>query len=88
MKKFEAVWNLLIKTRHLNDMLPVLEAILSKVDPRQTDLRDDSVGADLVSARRGRAPRGWSPTFIKRVVQPQLAGRSASSRSMSARVVR
>ena len=30
-KKFEPVWNLLIKTRHLNDMLPVLEAILAKV---------------------------------------------------------
>ncbi len=30
-KKFEPVWNFLIKTRHLNDMLPVLEAILAKV---------------------------------------------------------
>lgn len=30
-KKFEPVWNFLIKTRSLNKMLPVLEAILSEV---------------------------------------------------------
>lgn len=34
-KKFEAAWNFVIKTRHLNDMLPMLEAVLSKVDPAQ-----------------------------------------------------
>lgn len=30
-KKFEPVWNLLIKTNNLNSMLPVLESILSKI---------------------------------------------------------
>ncbi len=30
-KKFEPVWNFLIKTKNLNSILPVLEAILSKV---------------------------------------------------------
>lgn len=30
-KKFEPVWNFIIKTKQLNQMLPVLEAILSKV---------------------------------------------------------
>ncbi|MCW3126223.1 MAG: radical protein [Bacteroidetes bacterium] len=30
-KKFEAVWNVLIKSKNLNGMLPVLESILSKV---------------------------------------------------------
>ena len=30
-KKFEPVWNFIIKTRNLNNMLPVLEAILTKV---------------------------------------------------------
>lgn len=30
-KKFEPVWNFLIKTRNLNNMLPALEAILSRV---------------------------------------------------------
>jgi len=30
-KKFEPVWNFLIKSRSLNSMLPILEAILSKV---------------------------------------------------------
>jgi radical SAM superfamily enzyme YgiQ (UPF0313 family) len=31
-KKFEPVWNFLIKTKGLNNMLPVLESILSKVN--------------------------------------------------------
>jgi radical SAM superfamily enzyme YgiQ (UPF0313 family) len=31
-KKFEAVWNFLIKTRSLNTMLPLLESVLSKVN--------------------------------------------------------
>jgi radical SAM superfamily enzyme YgiQ (UPF0313 family) len=30
-KKFEAVWNFLIKTKNLNSMLPILESILSRV---------------------------------------------------------
>ncbi len=30
-KKFEPVWNFLIKTKNLNNMLPILESILSKV---------------------------------------------------------
>lgn len=31
-KKFEAVWNFLIKTKGLNNMLPLLEGVLSKVN--------------------------------------------------------
>jgi radical SAM superfamily enzyme YgiQ (UPF0313 family) len=34
-KKFEAVWNFLIKTRSLNNMLPLLESVLSKVHRRE-----------------------------------------------------
>ena len=34
-KKFEAVWNVLIKTKGLNHMLPLLESVLSKVRPAQ-----------------------------------------------------
>jgi radical SAM superfamily enzyme YgiQ (UPF0313 family) len=30
-KKFEAIWNFLIKTKNLNNMLPLLESVLSKV---------------------------------------------------------
>jgi hypothetical protein len=30
-KKFEPVWNFLIKTKNLNNMLPLLESILAKV---------------------------------------------------------
>lgn len=33
-KKFEPLWNIMIKTRGLNKMLPLLEAILSKVSKR------------------------------------------------------
>ena len=35
-KKFEPLWNFLIKSRNLNNMLPVLEAILSKVKLSET----------------------------------------------------
>jgi radical SAM superfamily enzyme YgiQ (UPF0313 family) len=37
-KKFEPVWNFIIKTRSLNNMLPVLEALLSRVRNRQTEV--------------------------------------------------
>ncbi len=33
-KKFEPLWNFIIKTGELNRMLPLLESILSKVEPR------------------------------------------------------
>ncbi len=38
-KKFEPVWNFLIKTNKLNEILPVLEAILAKVEPKQNPLQ-------------------------------------------------
>lgn len=38
-KKFEAVWNFLIKTKNLNNMLPILETILSKIQLKNTSLR-------------------------------------------------
>lgn len=34
-KKFESLWNFMIKTRGLNKMLPLLESILSKVDGKK-----------------------------------------------------
>ena len=41
-KKFEPVWNFLIKTKNLNGMLPVLESILSKVNtpPQSKNSKD------------------------------------------------
>lgn len=36
-KKFEPLWNFIIKTRGLNKMLPLLEAILSKVNTGEKD---------------------------------------------------
>jgi len=35
-KKFEALWNFLIKTRNLNNMLPLLESVLSNVRMKET----------------------------------------------------
>jgi radical SAM superfamily enzyme YgiQ (UPF0313 family) len=35
-KKFETVWNFIIKTNSLNNMLPILESILTKVNPWET----------------------------------------------------
>lgn len=40
-KKFEPVWNFLIKTKNLNNMLPILESILTKVNPRETRLQPE-----------------------------------------------
>jgi radical SAM superfamily enzyme YgiQ (UPF0313 family) len=41
-KKFEPVWNFLIKTKGLNNMLPLLESILSKVQTKQeTSKKED-----------------------------------------------
>lgn len=33
-KKFEPIWNFMIKTKNLNGMLPILESILAKVIPK------------------------------------------------------
>ncbi len=41
-KKFEPLWNFIIKTRGLNRMLPLLEAILSKVNTNQEERGEDS----------------------------------------------
>ena len=35
-KKFEPLWNFLIKTGSLNKMLPLLEAVLSKLKKKET----------------------------------------------------
>ncbi|MFD3001689.1 hypothetical protein ACFS7Z_15055 [Pontibacter toksunensis] len=37
-KKFEPVWNFLIKTNSLNNMLPVLESILSEIKAKDKEL--------------------------------------------------
>jgi radical SAM superfamily enzyme YgiQ (UPF0313 family) len=42
-KKFEAVWNFLIKTKNLNNMLPVLESVLSKVNYAAGKEKHDAV---------------------------------------------
>ena len=41
-KKFEPLWNFMIKTRGLNKMLPLLEALLSKVNNGSTQKSDRS----------------------------------------------
>ncbi len=56
-KKFEPVWNFLIKTKNLNGMLPLLESILSKVNPQKgTTAVEDTTTATQVSP---------VPVFIK-----------------------
>jgi radical SAM superfamily enzyme YgiQ (UPF0313 family) len=46
-KKFEPLWNFLIKTKGLNNMLPLLEAILSKVRSRKDDRLQNAVHSSL-----------------------------------------
>ena len=36
-KKFEAIWNFLIKTKNLNNTLPMLEGVLTKVRNNKKD---------------------------------------------------
>ena len=44
-KKFEPIWNFLIKTKNLNNTLPVLESILSKVKTKpQKVIREKEIG--------------------------------------------
>jgi|APEBP8051072266_1049373.scaffolds.fasta_scaffold06137_2 radical SAM superfamily enzyme YgiQ (UPF0313 family) len=38
-KKFEPIWNFMIKTKNLNSMLPLLEAILAKVKTPETSTK-------------------------------------------------
>lgn len=45
-KKFEPLWNFIIKTRNLNSMLPVLEAILSKVKPNKQPTQTEEIPAE------------------------------------------
>ena len=40
-KKFEPIWNFLIKTGNLNNMLPVLESILSKVGGQKPTISEE-----------------------------------------------
>lgn len=40
-KKFEPLWNLVIKTRNLNSMLPLLESILAKVKTSEKSVEKD-----------------------------------------------
>jgi hypothetical protein len=46
-KKFEPLWNFIIKTKGLRNMLPVLEAILSKVDNKEKAIKNH---ADVYAA--------------------------------------
>ena len=48
-KKFEPLWNFMIKTKQLNQMLPLLEAILSKVNPQKMRVNSQEVQTVLTS---------------------------------------
>lgn len=52
-KKFEPLWNFLIKTRNLNNMLPLLESILSKVNNTKPEFGTDFRKPDSVSGLSG-----------------------------------
>jgi radical SAM superfamily enzyme YgiQ (UPF0313 family) len=48
-KKFESVWNFLIKTKTLNNMLPVLESVLAKVRPAKSAESSPSFDTETIS---------------------------------------
>ena len=49
-KKFEPLWNFIIKTRNLNNMLPILESILSKVGHHKTEIPQENPTHDFENA--------------------------------------
>ncbi len=59
-RKFEAVWNFLIKTKNLNIMLPALESILSKIN--SLDIQRNAMPAKII---QNAANVSWSSTRIK-----------------------
>lgn len=42
-KKFEPLWNFIIKTKGLNNMLPLLEAILSKINTEEKSIAENKL---------------------------------------------
>lgn len=42
-KKFEPLWNFIIKSGALNTMLPLLEAVLSRVHPKSSPIREGQI---------------------------------------------
>ncbi len=53
-KKFEPLWNFIIKSRNLNNMLPVLEAILSKVNYKK---ETNSIPEKIPTAKPATSPK-------------------------------
>lgn len=51
-KKFEALWNFIIKTKSLNNMLPILESILSKVNSKK-ETEANPLGANALLSKIG-----------------------------------
>jgi radical SAM superfamily enzyme YgiQ (UPF0313 family) len=47
-KKFEPIWNFLIKTKNLNNTLPLLESVLSKVKPSTASLLKEKTDGEIV----------------------------------------
>lgn len=47
-KKFEPLWNFIIKAKHLNQMLPLLESILSKVNrPKKESMSQETTSVNI-----------------------------------------
>lgn len=58
-KKFEPLWNFLIKTKGLNNMLPLLEAILAKINP--------VTGQTKMLTTANRQPLSFNESILKNV---------------------
>ena len=48
-KKFEALWNLVIRARQLRRMTPVLEAVLSKVTAGEPAAAPEPAGSKIIA---------------------------------------
>ena len=60
-KKFEPLWDLVIKTNNLAKTTPLLEAVLSKVSNRSTNLAEKQSVADTQNNNLQQPPRSAGP---------------------------
>ncbi|MVM38148.1 radical SAM protein [Spirosoma sp. HMF3257] len=64
-KKFESIWNFMIKTKNLTSMLPLLESILSKVKPNGPGDSKGEFDKFQINTLTKTAPVSMKPVYEK-----------------------
>jgi radical SAM superfamily enzyme YgiQ (UPF0313 family) len=74
-KKFEFLWNAMIRARQLRFMTPVLEAVLSKVSATQDDRSKNVTGASRFSTQEDAVSRQRLVPPVPSLVKTVISGR-------------